>query len=174
MEPLAQMIHSKNSFLGIPVTDQICKFTLFVDDIILTLTEPPFSLSVVCDVLDQFNACSFYKVNETRSNILNVRVNNYKKHTKYTIPYQWVSLSMQYLGISLTTPSTALFSRNYTYNCHTCRQDLQQINKQHLSWAGRTAAFKMFTLPKLLYLHRAIPIDIPKNIFKSIQQMLRS
>lgn len=80
---------------------------------------------------------------------------------------------MPYLDISLTTPSNALFSHNYTPFLYTCRQDLQQINKQHLSWAGRVAAFKIFTLPKLLYLYSHTDRHY-RTFFKSIQQMLRS
>lgn len=104
---------------------------------------------------------------ECRSELL------YKITLQYNIPYQWIYLSMPYLDISLTTPSNALFSHNYTPFLYTCRQDLQQINKQHLSWAGRVAAFKIFTLPKLLYLYSHTDRHY-RTFFKSIQQMLRS
>lgn len=55
-----------------------------------------------------------------------------------------------------------------------CKQDLQQICKQHLSWAGRTAAFKMITLPKLLYIYRALPIAIPDSFFSTLKRTISS
>lgn len=175
MEPLAQTIRNNISIQGIQVTDQNHKITLFVDDIILTLTEPASSLPVVCDILDKFNAYSFYKVNESKSNILQTGVANpIKRELQSKIPFQWVSSSMSYLSISLTIPMNNLFSHNFTPFLNTCKQDLQKISKQHLSWADRVAAFKMFTLPKLLYLYRALPIVIPDTFFKSLQSMLRS
>lgn len=175
MEPLAQTIRNNISIQGIQVTDQNHKITLFADDIILTLTELASSLPVVCDILDKFNACSFYKVNESKSNILQTGVANpIKRELQSKILFQCVFSSMSYLGISLTIPTNNLFSHNFTPFLNTCKQDLQKISKQHLSWAGRVAAFKMFTLPKLLYLYRALPIVIPDTFFKSLQSMLRS
>lgn len=68
------MICNNTSIPGIQIADQKHKITLFADGIILMLTGPASSLPAVCEIFDRFNACSFYKVNDSKSNILNVGV----------------------------------------------------------------------------------------------------
>lgn len=53
-------------------------------------------------------------------------------------------------------------------------KDFQNIKQTHLSWIGKIAAFKMQTLPKILYLFRAIPIPIPSSFFKILNTKLRN
>lgn len=51
--------------------------------------------------------------------------------------------------------------------------DFSHIGKRTLSWMGRAAAFKMLTLPKLLYCFRAIPIQIPRRNFCTMDAVIR-
>lgn len=74
LEPLAQKTHNNDNISGIPIAGHEHKITLFADDIILTLMEPASSLPAVCDILEMFNSCSYYKVNDSKSNVLNARV----------------------------------------------------------------------------------------------------
>lgn len=67
-------LHFRNQNKGLEF-----KITLFVDDIILTLTDPASSLVKVWEILNTFNACSFYKVNDSKSNVLGI---HFAKSTK--------------------------------------------------------------------------------------------
>lgn len=70
--PLFPIFTEQESISGIPIAGQEYKITFFADDIILTLTKLASSLPEVCKVLDMFTACSFYKVNDAKSNILSL------------------------------------------------------------------------------------------------------
>lgn len=174
MESLAQKICSHKSISGIQVAGQEYKITLFANDIILTLTDLAPSLSAVTEVLNIFNTCSYCKVNDAKSNILNVGIPESSKNSLQTAyPFQWVTSSMPYLGISLTS-YTNLYTANYVPFLGTCKLELQNYSAHYLSWTGRSAAFKMLTLPKLLYLYRALPIKIPPLFFKLLKRLLNT
>ena len=47
------------------------------------------------------------------------------------------------------------------------------MQKIQLSWVGKIAAFKMQTLPKIIYYFRCLPIPIPAKFFKQLNIKLR-
>lgn len=69
MEPLAENIRSNIKISGIPIPGGEHKSNLFADDAILMITEPDRSLP---EMLAWFGNISYYRVNETKSFILNL------------------------------------------------------------------------------------------------------
>lgn len=80
-----------------------------------TITDQASSLPAVSEILQRFIMCSYYKINDTKLNIVSVGV---QKNTKLSLtasfPFQWQSKAMPYLGISPTTPTSNVYASNNT------------------------------------------------------------
>lgn len=173
MEPLAERIRSHIDIKGIMAGGEPHSITLFADDIILTLDDPARLLPAVHQVLNEFNAISYYKVNESKSNILGINIDNYLKSTLQSqFSYPWASNSLSYLGVTLTYPLSNLYKENVAPLLTETQKDTSKMGKQYLSWAGRLAAFKMSILPKILYVFRTLPIQIPLTFFSNIRKII--
>lgn len=173
MEPLAEKIGSHKVVKGIAAGGEPHTIPLFADDIILTLDDPLHSLPVVHQILNNFNLVSFYKVNETKSNILGININNtMKQKLQSQFSYPWSSNTLSYLGITLTSPMSNLYKENYAPLLSETQKETNKIGKLYLSWAGRLTAFKMSILPKNLYTFRTLPIQIPPTFFKAMQKII--
>lgn len=137
------------------------------------LTNPVSSLQHVSQLLHDYGKVSYYKVNETKSYILDLGVATSDKtilQNKY--PYVWDSQEITYLGIKLTSYPSQLFHANYLPLIRTLQIGLQSLSKHTLSWSGRLAAFKMQILPQILYIFRTVPIPIPRQHFHTLQSIL--
>lgn len=82
MEPLAEHIRSNAKISGITIGKRVHKISLFVDDMILILTNPSLSLQEVQKTLHWFGEVSYYKVNSTKSHILDLSLQNHTKNLK--------------------------------------------------------------------------------------------
>lgn len=132
------------------------------------IANPTFSLGEVYKMLQWFSKVFYYRVNETKSNILDLTIDGITRSLlTQQFPFAWADASISYLGIQLTKSVKSLFQANYTPLYTKVQQDLTQ--KHEFSWAGRLAAFKMTVLPQLLYLFRTLPILLPQSYFKSLQ-----
>lgn len=173
MKPLAERIRSNPSIQGITSQGQQHKISLFADDVILSLSNPTVSLPSAHNVLQIFGKASYYNVNTTKSNILNIAVpRNVEKQLKGALPYPWTNKSIMYLGIELTSPVSNLFQLNYVPLIDNFQKELLKLQRFYLSWSGHLAAYKMLLLPKLLYIFRALPIRIPCSFFTTMQNQL--
>lgn len=173
MEPLAEHIRINTKITGVTIGNQIHKISLFVDDVILMITNPTLSLTEVQKLLTWFGKISYYKANATKSYILDISIDAVTGNLlQHQFPYTWAESSIPYLGIHLTRSTHSLFSYNYLPLRTKLQTDLLQLGKHKLSWWGRLAAFKMIHLPQVLYLFRNLPIPIPTSYFKSLQALL--
>lgn len=101
--------------------------TLFADNIILTLAVPNVpkeSLPAVYKLLNLFNSDSYYKVNESKSNILGIFVPvKMKSSLQSQFLYPWTRDNLSYLGITLTSPTFNLYKQNYLPLLTSMQQD---------------------------------------------------
>lgn len=87
---------------------------LFTNDVILTLTNLHISLPCDHEVLTRFSVVSYYKVNFSKSSILDLGVPlNTKNALQSKLPYSWSTGSIPYLGITLTPKESSLIHANY-------------------------------------------------------------
>lgn len=137
------------------------------------LTNLTSTLTKVQKVLQQFSKVSYYKVNATKSYILDLGVDATTRNLLQTYyPYTWVENDIPYLGVQLTKSTKNLFTYNFKPFLTNLQKEIQHLAKYELSWSGRLAAFKMIHLLQLLYLFRTIPIPIAPSYFKALQTML--
>ena len=72
------------------------------------------SLASIQTVLQRFSSVSYYKVNDTKSKILELDLDAVSRNLLQNLyPYPWADTGITYLGIPLTKYSMTLFSNNY-------------------------------------------------------------
>lgn len=154
---------------GITVGDKAHKIGLFANDVILTLSDPQTSLTAVDSILDKFSRVSYYKLNVYKSFALPMGImGKALQDLKLSFQYQWETNKLTYLGTTLTYPSTQTYEAKYGALWKTILKDFSGIGKFTLSWIGRAAAFKMLTLPKLLYCFHTVTTQVPGSFFNNM------
>uniref|UniRef100_A0A8C5M1H2 Reverse transcriptase domain-containing protein n=1 Tax=Leptobrachium leishanense TaxID=445787 RepID=A0A8C5M1H2_9ANUR len=173
IEPLAQRIRQDDGVAGIMVGPTVYKIGLFADDILLTLTEPTDSLPRLSELLTEYSAVSFHKINLPKSQALTINVpGKVRESLKQTFQFEWREDYLQYLGVKISKSPDQLFDLNYKPFLAHIKQLLFKWKRKSLSWIGRIAAIKMSLLPKLLYYFRTIPIRLPKSYLDEVQSLL--
>lgn len=78
------------------------KISLFADDVILILTNPTSSLAEVQSILNWLSKVSYYKVNTTKSFILDIKLDAKTKNLlQLQYFFTWADKDISYLGIQL-------------------------------------------------------------------------
>ena len=173
IEPLAISLRSNPNIVGIKVGQIEHKLGLFADDVLLTLSATDTLLEEVTAILDKFGSVSYYKINHSKCFVLPMNIPpDLVVKLKQQSSYNWDNPSITYLGIQLTYPPNKLYEANYPSLLTQITQDTQSIKNTQLSWIGRIAAFKMKTLPKILYYFRSLPIPLPTKFFTQINSKL--
>lgn len=111
----------------------------------------------VQEILQQFGAVSYYKLNINKSCILPINISKKQiSRLKERFPFQWMANPPTYLGIKIVSPSANTYDTNFTLLLDTIKTDLAYITTFELSWLGKIAALKMFPLPRIIYYFRTI------------------
>lgn len=173
IEPLAEIIRQDPAINGLQVGEEKHVVSLFADDVILFLTDPKTSLPQTLQILQSFSSVSYYKVNFSKSLILDLGVeHSTKKYLQDSLPFSWASDSIPYLGITLTQRVQSIPRKNYETLYNTIQTQLKAWSTKDLSWAGRLAALKMSILPQIIYYFRVLPMHIPNRTIKPLTQAL--
>lgn len=173
MEPLAEHIRLHRNITGFKIGHIEHKINLFADDVVMMLTNPISSLASVQDVLMKFSCISYYKVNATKSYILDLGLDAVTSNIlRNQYVYPWAETGISYLGITLTKSTKGLFNSNYIDTKQMLLQETAKLAKFEISWSGRLAAFKMLILPKILYTFRTLPIPLSNSYLNSLQTII--
>lgn len=165
---IAEHIHSNPAISGLQIVNSSHKISLFADNVILIFTNSPPSLAEVQNTLNWFSRVSYYKVNTTKSFILDIKLDATTKNLlQLQHSFTWPDKDISYLGVQLIRSFRNLYSYNFLLLLQKIQTDSLQIAKHELSWSGRLAAFKMTCLPQILYYFRTLPI--PSSFFRSLQ-----
>lgn len=136
------------------------------------LSDPERSLPATCDILTQFSLISYYKINESKSQILAIHVDrNLGQTLRLNFPFAWATDTIPYLGIKIPHHTSNLYKANFLDLFPKLSLELNKLKVSEISTTGRIAALKMFIVPKLLYLFRTVPIFLPKSFFQKITSM---
>lgn len=172
IEPLAEAIRSRAGVTGFQFGATTHLINLFADDVILFLTNPRTSLPTAHEILTSFGNVSYYKVNCSKSLILDLGVTPKDRTTlQHSLPYTWSSKGIPYLGITLTNHTSSLIDANLKPLITKLTTQVTNIAKHEISWLGRLAALKMLILPQILYTFRVLPITIPEHYLKSLSSL---
>ena len=172
MEHLAIALLNNPSVQGITIGPTHTKLALFADELLLFVTHPHTSLPSVLQEFQKFGEVSNFKVNYTKSEILNVSLSKSDlRRLSATFSFKTGSTSIRYLGIQIPADPSQLFSLNFTPLLLRTQADLTTYASKRISWLGRVNALKMDVLPRFLYLFQTIPIHIPNLYFKKLRRM---
>lgn len=172
IEPLAEAIRAHPLIMGFQLGSSIHTINLFADDVILLLTNPITSLKQAHKILNTFGEVLYYKVNFTKSLILDVGVPPpMREFLQSQLPYTWSKGGITYLGITLTNKTSALVKANVVPLVAKLEAQFRDMSKNKISWLGRIMAYKMMILPQILYIFRTLSIHIPLHYIKSIANL---
>lgn len=114
IEPQAQLIRSNPDIKCIELGGHQHKICLFADDILIFLSHPHVSALNLRDPLDRFAHISRLYVNPTKSNALTGSLTQTELlQAQSSLPFNWVSHQILYLGVKITTSLSDLFTANY-------------------------------------------------------------
>lgn len=171
IEPLAEMVRRQPHILGFRFRGESHVIKLFADDAVFLLTDPARSLPQVLNILNAFSAISYYKVNYSKSLILDLGVPHAAKtKLQEDMPFSWAQNGIPCLGITL--PASVLAKANYELLILSINSQLRNLAKTELSWVGRLAADKMSVLPQVLYYFRVLPIPLLLRFIKLLTKSL--
>lgn len=109
------------------------------------VTDPVLSLPEVQKTLAWFSDISYYKINKTKSYILNLDVNKSSSdRLKLQFPYTWGDNSITYLGIQLTILS------KYIWQGKKSRCGHNKLIKQHLAGGNGYVDFQDYYMSSVL------------------------
>lgn len=156
---------------GVVMRQRECKLSLFVDDILLTITNPLLFLASLHSLLSSFSAISGYKINTKKTEALPLHIpHSLPSQLKESYPYRWCSTSLKYLVVHITPTYSSLCSVNYPTMIADINTLLQSWTKYPLSLLGRVNILKMSILPRFLYYFETLPVAIPPSQLKAIQR----
>lgn len=171
IEPLAAAIRQNTLIKGIQTPNLHHKISLYADDILLFLQDPPTSVQETIKLIDTFSKISEYSINWNKSAILPLDSYSWDV-TAHTPPIPLCTNHITYLGIKVSPKLSDLFGLNFTPLLNSIDNDLQRWMNLPLSIMGRISVIKMSILPKINYLLSMIPIQPTPSWFKSLDSTI--
>uniref|UniRef100_A0A8C5MIE2 Reverse transcriptase domain-containing protein n=1 Tax=Leptobrachium leishanense TaxID=445787 RepID=A0A8C5MIE2_9ANUR len=172
LEPLLQAIRGDPSIHGIRVGRVDYKVAAYADDLLFFIRQPLISLPSLTGLLHDYGNLSNYKINMSKSEILNISVSPaLKASIRAAFPFHWCDSSLKYLGVHLTPDPSALYATNFLPLLKVLKSDMTRWAHPHITWFGRLSVIKMNVLPRILYLLQTLPIFVPVTFFRTLQSL---
>lgn len=172
-EPLAAQLRASQDIQGIRFREDKHKVSLYAGNVLFTLTSPRNSLRALQGELQRFEAAAGFRVNLTKSTVLNLTVTEGERLLiQGESPFAWAKCKITYLGIQITPRLEELFKANFPPLVSQIQNELRRWKPLFISWLGRINAVKMTVLPKLLYLFQALPKELEKDFLPGIRSMI--
>uniref|UniRef100_A0A5F8HEF3 RNA-directed DNA polymerase n=1 Tax=Monodelphis domestica TaxID=13616 RepID=A0A5F8HEF3_MONDO len=168
LETLAVAIREEKEIEGIKIGKEETKLSLFADDMMVYLKNPRDSTKKLIEIINNFSKVAGYKINPHKSSAFLYNSNTaQQQELEREIPFKITQDKIKYLGIYLPRQTQDLYEHKYKTLSTQLKLDLNNWKNINCSWVGRANIIKMTILPKLIYLFSAIPMELPKIIWKN-------
>jgi hypothetical protein len=126
------------------------KISLFLDDMIVYISDPKNSTRELVNLINSFSAVAGYKINSNKSmSFLYIKNKQYAKEIRETTLFTIVTKNIKYLGITLTKEVKDLYDKNFK-SLKKEIEDLRRWKDLPCSWIGRINIVKMAILLKAI------------------------
>lgn len=165
LEPLAAEIRQDENFCGIDFAGSVHKLMLYVDDILLFVSDPQVSVPSLLNIINSFSKFSGYKVNWAKSEAL--PLTKFCPTTLFQLGnFIWPKQALQYLGILFPPHLDDLIKVNFEPLMQKISVDVKHWSSLSLSWWGKVNVLKINSVPRLNCLLHSLPLQIPLSYFK--------
>lgn len=131
------------------------------------------TFSTTVQVFHRFREFNNFKLNMSKTKALNISLSaNTLAQLCSNFSFQWSTKVISYLGITISSSLSGLYTLNYVLLLARIRKDLDSWNSSLLPWFRHINTLKMDTFPKLLYLFQMVSITVPKHFFTSLSSLL--
>lgn len=170
IEPLAIAVRTHPQLGGIVVGPSDHRIALYADDIILFVSNLKISIPILLQLIKIYGEVSGYKVNNAKSSILLLNVNERRNPIAEAIQFNVVE-HFKYLGVQITPDLEGVVNANYDPLMIEITKLTERWMSQPISMIGRINILKMNVLPKLLYMFQNIPLPPPSDLFLRIKKI---
>ncbi|KAM8977040.1 integrin alpha-E [Pelodytes ibericus] len=175
MEPLAVSVRKNPLIRGIEIGKQDHSITLYADDVLLSLSVPLMSIPALMKEIQQYGHYSNYKINISKTQIIPLYLNEIQLNILDSMGYNENSPErIDYLGITFCPKLDQIIDINYTKLKKQLKTMLSRWKGIEPSWMGRIAILKSYVVPKLLYILRALPMQVPPWHLKDLDLLFAS
>lgn len=172
LEPLACIIRSNSTIQGFTAHGIEERISLYADDVLLYITDPPSTIATLFYTLEKYGKHAGYKINWNKSVLYQVG----GPQETYDLPrdLQVSTEGFKYLGMYISTDATQCLMRNIRRVVADFCTDVERWRRLPLTLLGRAAMYKIISLPKLLYSRQNTHYKIPEEVFRAIDNGVRT
>ena len=173
IEPLSTALESANFSKGIHRCGLEHTLSLYVDDLLLFISDPISTIPKIFELFNSFGTFSGYKLNFSRSECFPVN-NLALEIPDVCLPFKMSKNSFKYLGVHICRKMSDLFKSNFPPLIDKLKSDLERCNNLHITIAGRVNCIKMNVLPCFLYIFQCLPIFLSNSFFHVLNKLISS
>lgn len=164
IEPLAIALRENANIMGILRGGVEHGVSLYADDMLLFISDPPHCLPKLVDLLKDFGDISGYKVNLQKSEMMPIK----KQYSSFLFQLPLRLIQKNQISRSLGNPiTTQICTRQNQLLLSKTKLDLERWDLLPLSLGRRINTIKMNLFPKFLYLFQCLPIFL-KSFFNNL------
>lgn len=134
LEPLLTGIRQNSDVRGIKIGEEKHKLVAYADDILFFITNPRITLPNLMKCLKIYGEISNFKMNPSKSEILNINVQKQEEQTyQKEFPFIWRKKELKYLGVKITSFTATLYQTNFTLLLNDIKLELNTKQRRRRS-----------------------------------------